>query len=42
MGEMLDLAMMALVVAAFAGAAAYVGLCNRLALRRDTPDENHR
>ena len=38
---MLDLAILALVVAAFAAAAAYAGLCNRLARRPETPDEDH-
>jgi hypothetical protein len=40
-GEMLDLAMMARVAAAFAGAAAYVGICYRLGLRPHMPDEDH-
>jgi hypothetical protein len=38
---MLDLAMMARVAAAFAGAAAYVGICYRLGLRPHMPDEDH-
>jgi hypothetical protein len=36
-----DLAILALVVAAFAAAAAYAGLCNQLARRPETPDEDH-
>jgi hypothetical protein len=37
-----DVLMLALVVAAFAAAAAYAGLCNRLGRRPDLPDEDHR
>jgi hypothetical protein len=36
-----DLAILALVVAAFAAAAAYARLCNQLARRPETPDEDH-
>jgi len=39
---MLDLLMMAVVVAAFAAAAAYAGLCNRLGRRPEMPDEDLR
>jgi hypothetical protein len=37
---MLDLLMIALVVAAFAAAAAYAGLCNRLGHRPEMSDED--
>ena len=40
--EMLDLVMLALVVAAFAAAAAYAGLCNQLGRRPEMPDEDLR
>jgi hypothetical protein len=39
---MLDLVMVALIVAAFAAAAAYAGLCNRLGRRPDMPGEEDR
>ena len=39
---MLDILMLALVVAAFAAAVAYAGVCNRLGRRPDIPDEYHR
>jgi hypothetical protein len=37
---MLDLLMMAVVIAAFAGAAGYVGLCHQLRRRPDIAEEN--
>jgi|HubBroStandDraft_1064217.scaffolds.fasta_scaffold4697147_2 hypothetical protein len=39
---MLDVVMMALVVAAFVAAAAYAGLCNQLGRNPDKPDEEER
>ena len=39
---MLDVLMLALVVAAFAAAVAYMGLCNRLGRGPDIRDEDHR
>jgi hypothetical protein len=39
---MSDVLMMALMVAAFAVAAFYVGLCDRLASRPDPPHEDQR
>jgi hypothetical protein len=39
---MADVLMMALVVAFFAAAALYVGLCDRLARRPELPDEDDR
>ena len=39
---MLDLAILALVVATFAAAAAYAGLCDQLARRPEMPDEDLR
>jgi len=39
---MLDILMLALVMGAFAAAAAYAGVCNRLGRRPDMPDEDHR
>jgi hypothetical protein len=40
--KMLDILMLALVAAAFAAAAAYAGLCNRLGRRPDMPDEDRK
>jgi hypothetical protein len=39
---MADVLTMALVVAAFAAAAAYAGLCDRLGRRPQMPDQDHR
>jgi len=39
---MSDVLMMALTIAAFAVAALYVGLCDRLARRPDSPHEDQR
>jgi len=39
---MLDILMLALVMGAFAAAAAYAGLCSQLGRRPEMPDEDHR